>query len=142
MHQTVPDSDGTRPPIEQRSACLIVIKGDNVGSKYDLDRELTAGRETTVGIHLDDGLVSRSHAKFTPDTAGVRLFDLCSTNGTFVNDKQINTTYLDDGDKIRIGKTILKFISSNNIESAYHEHIYSLTRFDGLTGRPSAKTID
>ena len=142
MHQTVPDSDGTRPPIEQRSACLIVIKGDNVGIKYDLDRELTAGRETTVGIHLDDGLVSRNHAKFTPDSAGVRLFDLCSTNGTFVNDKQINTTYLDDGDKIRIGKTILKFISSNNIESAYHEHIYSLTRFDGLTGIHNRPTFD
>ncbi|PRP89926.1 Response regulator PleD [Enhygromyxa salina] len=142
MHQTVPDSDSTRPPLEPRSACLIVIKGDNVGRKYDLDHELVAGRESAAGLYLDDGLVSRSHAKFTPDTAGIRLFDLCSTNGTFVNDKQINTVYLDDGDQITIGKTILKFISSNNIEAAYHEHIYSLTRFDGLTGIHNRPTFD
>jgi diguanylate cyclase (GGDEF)-like protein len=142
LHQTVPDSDGTRPPLEQRAACLVVIKGDNVGRKYDLDAELIAGRENTAGIHLDDGLVSRSHAKFAPDSAGVRLFDLCSTNGTFVNDKQINTTYLDDGDQITIGKTILKFINSNNIEAAYHDHIYSLTRFDGLTGVYNRPTFD
>jgi diguanylate cyclase (GGDEF)-like protein len=142
MYQTVPDSDGTRPPLEQRSACLVVIKGDNVGHKYDIDRELVAGRETTAEIHLDDGLVSRSHAKFSPDGVGVRLFDLCSTNGTFVNDKQINTVYLDNSDQITIGKTILKFISSNNIEAAYHEHIYSLTRFDGLTGLHNRATFD
>ncbi|KIG13196.1 diguanylate cyclase/phosphodiesterase [Enhygromyxa salina] len=138
----MPDSDGGRPPAEQRSACLVVMKGDNVGHKYDLDRELIAGRESATSIHLDDGLVSRSHAKFTPDTVGVRLFDLCSTNGTFVNDKQINSTYLDDGDQIRIGKTILKFIYRNNVEAAFHEHIYSLTRFDGLTGIHNRQTFD
>jgi diguanylate cyclase (GGDEF)-like protein len=142
LHKTVPDTEGTRPPVEPRSACLVVIKGDSVGQKFDLDRELTVGREQSAGIYLDDGLVSRSHAKFTPDSAGVRLFDLCSTNGTFVNDKQIDTIYLDDGDQITIGKTIFKFISSNNIEAAYHEHIYSLTRFDGLTGVHNRPTFD
>ncbi|PRQ07190.1 GGDEF domain-containing protein [Enhygromyxa salina] len=141
-HQTVPDSDGGKPPLEQRSACLVVMKGDNVGHKYDLDRELVAGRDNTTSIYLDDGLVSRSHAKFTPDAVGVRLFDLCSTNGTFVNDRQVNSTYLDDGDQIRIGKTILKFIHRNDIEAAFHAHIYSLTRFDGLTGVHNRPTFD
>lgn len=138
----MPDTEGTKPPLEPRAACLVVIKGDNVGQKFDLDRELTVGREPAAGIYLDDGLVSRSHCRFTPDPVGVRLFDLCSTNGTFVNDRQVDSTYLDDGDQITIGQTIFKFISSNNIEAAYHEHIYSLTRFDGLTGVYNRPTFD
>jgi diguanylate cyclase (GGDEF)-like protein len=143
MHNTVPDTEGsTKPPIEPRSACLVVIKGESVGQKFDLDRELTVGREPSAGVFLDDGLVSRSHARFTPDPVGVRLFDLCSTNGTFVNDRQVDSTYLDDGDQITIGQTIFKFISSSNIEAAYHEYIYSLTRFDGLTGVHNRPTFD
>jgi diguanylate cyclase (GGDEF)-like protein len=142
LHKTVPDTEGVRAPVEQRAACLVVIKGDLPGQKFDLDRELSVGRDPNAAIYLDDGLVSRSHARFTPDGVGVRLFDLCSTNGTFVNERQIDSTYLDDGDQITIGRTIFKFISSNNIEAAYHEHIYSLSRFDGLTGVHNRPTFD
>jgi diguanylate cyclase (GGDEF)-like protein len=142
IYKTVPDTDGPKPPVEPRTACLVVIKGDTIGQKFDLDRELTVGREPAAGIYLDDGLVSRTHARFTPDPVGVRVFDLCSTNGTFVNDRQVDSSYLDDGDQITIGKTIFKFIISNDIEAAYHESIYSLTRFDGLTGVHNRATFD
>jgi diguanylate cyclase (GGDEF)-like protein len=141
IYKTVPDTDGVKPPVEPRAACLVVIKGDSIGQKFDLDRELTVGREPTAGIFLDDGLVSRSHARLTPDQVGVRLFDLCSTNGTFVNDRQVDSTYLDDGDQITIGKTIFKFISSN-VEAAYHESVYTLTRYDALTGVHNRSTFD
>jgi diguanylate cyclase (GGDEF)-like protein len=142
LNKTIPDTDGPRAPVERHAACLVVIKGTNVGQKYDLDRELTVGREPSAGVHLDDGLVSRSHARFTPEGPGVRLFDLCSTNGTLVNDKPIQSTFLDDGDQVAIGKTVFKFISRDNIEAAYHEHVYSLTRFDGLTGIHNRPTFD
>ena len=140
--KTVPDTDGTRPPVEQHSACLVVIKGDKVGLKYDLDRELSVGREPSCGIYLDDGLVSRNHAKFTPEGAGVRLTDLRSTNGTYVNDDAVDSRYLNHNDQVTIGQTIFKFISSNNIEAAYADHVYSLTRFDGLTGIHNRASFD
>lgn len=145
LNKTVPDTEGVRPPAEQHSACLVVIRGTDptlVGQKFDLDRELTVGRDVGTSICLDDGLVSRKHAKFTPEGPGIRLFDLCSTNGTFVNDKPVSATFLSDGDQVTIGKTIFKFISSNNIEVAYHEHMVSLTRFDGLTGLHNRPTFD
>lgn len=142
LNQTVPDSNETEPPTEPREACLVVIRGGTVGRKYDLDAEITVGRDAGTTIRLDDGLVSRTHAKFTPDGAGVRVFDMCSTNGTYVNEKAINTAYLDDGDQIAIGNTVFKFISSNNIEAAYHEHVYSLTRVDALTGVHNRPTFD
>ncbi len=142
LNKTVPDTEAIRPPAESMLACLVVIRGESVGKKYDLETELTVGRDTNTGICLDDALVSRTHAKFSPDSAGVRVFDLCSTNGTYINDKAINTAYLNDGDQVAIGKTIFKFISSNNIEAAYHAHIYSLTRFDALTGIHNRPTFD
>jgi two-component system cell cycle response regulator len=40
---------------------------------------------------------------------------------------------LRDGDLIKIGRTIFKFLTGGNIENAYHEEIYRLTTIDGLT---------
>ena len=61
------------------------------------------------------------------------LRDLGSTNGTYVNDELIDEYVLRDGDLIKIGRTIFKFLSGGNIENAYHEEIYRLTTIDGLT---------
>ncbi len=139
----MPDTEGMKPPVGPRAACLVVIRGPKVGEKFDLDREITVGREQTTSICLpDDALVSRTHARFSPDAAGVRLADLCSTNGTLVNDKPIDGKYLDDGDQITIGKTVFKFISSSNIEAAYHDHVWSLTHHDGLTGVHNRQSFD
>jgi diguanylate cyclase (GGDEF)-like protein len=61
------------------------------------------------------------------------LRDLGSTNGTYVNDELIDEYVLRDGDFIKIGRSIFKFLSGDNIENAYHEEIYRLTTIDGLT---------
>ena len=59
--------------------------------------------------------------------------DLNSTNGTYVNDYPIQQHRLMDGDQVKIGRTIFKFLSGSNIEAAYHDEIYRLTTMDGLT---------
>jgi diguanylate cyclase (GGDEF)-like protein len=61
------------------------------------------------------------------------LRDLDSTNGTFVNEVPIRERLLRDGDQIRIGRAMLKFLTSNNVEAQYHEEIYRLMTLDGLT---------
>jgi diguanylate cyclase (GGDEF)-like protein len=38
-----------------------------------------------------------------------------------------------DGDQIKIGRTIFKFLSGSNVEAQYHDEIYRLTTTDGLT---------
>jgi diguanylate cyclase (GGDEF)-like protein len=64
---------------------------------------------------------------------GIVLKDLNSTNGTYVNDHQIKEHNLVDGDQIKVGSTIFKFLTGSNIETAYHDEIYRLTTIDGLT---------
>jgi two-component system cell cycle response regulator len=67
------------------------------------------------------------------EDAGIKIRDNESTNGTYVNDHKIHEAWLKDGDLIKIGRAIFKFLSGDNIESLYHEEIYRLSTVDGLT---------
>jgi len=66
--------------------------------------EIRIGRDPASDIFLDNPGVSRTHAKIVRSSAGWTLEDLASANGTFVNDEQITTRPLYEGDVIRIGK--------------------------------------
>ncbi|MEM6533667.1 MAG: GGDEF domain-containing protein [Myxococcota bacterium] len=115
-------------------ACLVVYYGQNLGRRYFLDKaEQIIGRSDSANIQVDQDSVSRQHAKVRTQDAKAILYDLGSTNGTFVNDNPCHEEQLRDGDLIRIGQTIFKYISGSNIESKYHEEIYRLTTIDGLT---------
>ena len=58
-----------------------------------------------------------------------------STNGTYVNDEQISREFgLQNGDRIKVGPTIFKYLSGADVEAQYHEEIYRMTIIDGLTG--------
>src|SRR5204862_6793913 len=68
--------------------------------------------------------------------------DLGSTNGTFVNNVPRADSPLADGDYLRIGNCIYRFLASGNLEAEYHEEIYRLTVLDGLTGVPNRRFFE
>lgn len=116
------------------SDCLIQIYGPHLGRKYDLfDLICTIGRDPANTIVLDSDSVSRRHAVIEVCESGRVLRDLDSTNGTYLNDIQIRSAILANGDQIKVGDTILKYLSGANIEALYHEEIYNMTIKDGLT---------
>jgi len=111
-----------------------VIYGAELGRKYHIDgREMTIGRGTLNDICVSQDSVSRTHAMLRVEDAGIKIRDNESTNGTYVNDHKIHEAWLKDGDLIKIGRAIFKFLSGDNIESLYHEEIYRLSTVDGLT---------
>ncbi|MBN1207936.1 MAG: diguanylate cyclase [Myxococcaceae bacterium] len=116
-------------------AALVVIYGMDLGRKYDLKQdEIIIGRSSKAEICVDEDSVSRNHAQLTNTKRGVLIQDLGSTNGTFVNDLVVEQVQeLCNGDLVKIGRTIFKFIAGGNIEAAYHDEIYKLTTMDGLT---------
>jgi len=119
---------------ESREACVVVIHGDDLGKKHNLDSPaIIIGRSSKADIQIDQESVSRNHAKIVNSGARILVKDLGSTNGTYVNEQIVEEWILRDGDLIKIGRTILKFLSSGNIENQYHEEIYRLTTVDGLT---------
>jgi diguanylate cyclase (GGDEF)-like protein len=72
--------------------------------------------------------------RIEPSPDGYFVLDLQSTNGTFVNDRQIDgSCMLQDGDYLRVGNCIYRYLAGGNIEAEYHEEIYRLTILDGLT---------
>jgi pSer/pThr/pTyr-binding forkhead associated (FHA) protein len=84
---------------------LIVERGPRAGLTYVLgDGETLAGRSDDVSIFLGDVTVSRHHARFTVDDDGLMVEDLRSTNGTYVNAERQETTRLQPGDEVIIGK--------------------------------------
>ena len=71
---------------------------------------VTLGRESRNDITIPDINVSRAHAELRFEPQGVwSLTDLGSTNGTFVNGREIGTQLLREGDHITIGMTNLVF---------------------------------
>ena len=126
----------TKVPTDQpkREACLVVINGADLGKKYVLAQTSTViGRSSKVDIQVDEESISRSHAVIDNYGDTVIARDLESTNGTYVNDLPVREKRLIDGDQIKIGRTIFKFLSGSNIEAQYHDEIYRLTTTDGLT---------
>ena len=119
---------------EQISACLIVISGGDIGHQNRIKINQTMiGRSINADIQVNDDSVSRDHAFIIKDKKGYRVLDNESKNGCFVNDIRVDNHYLQDGDQLRIGNTIFKFLSRNNIEQAYHEELFRLAKIDGLT---------
>ncbi|CAN5549869.1 hypothetical protein BH11ARM2_BH11ARM2_15850 [soil metagenome] len=68
------------------------------------------GRTHDPDIGLaEDGEASRRHAVFEVSAAGVRVRDLGSRNGTFVNHEWVSVVWLKDADHVKIGDTELTF---------------------------------
>lgn len=125
---------GNEPDSRPLSACLVIISGANIGHQHKIKINQTMiGRSINADIQIDDDSASRDHAFIIRDEDGYRIRDNASKNGCFVNDAKVDDDRIRDGDLLRIGKTIFKFMSRNNIEQAYHEELFKLAKLDGLT---------
>ncbi len=77
------------------------------------------GREHDCHLRPNSELVSRHHCVFTADSFTVRLRDLGSTNGTFVNNKRIRgEVTLKAGDRVQVGRLIFETIL-NGVEGSH-----------------------
>ena len=78
------------------------------GETHTIDREVTVGRGGGCALVLsDDTYVSQLHARLFPQNGEGYVEDLGSTNGTYVNGKQIKgVTRLKRGDQVQFGQTV------------------------------------
>lgn len=99
---------------------LIVLEGPDKDRRHPLRKEETSlGRDSGADLTLDDSKVSRFHARILFTNRGAsdqipdcRLFDLDSTNGTFLNGVEVldeEGVWLQDRDRIRVGDTLIGY---------------------------------
>jgi len=104
----------------------VAIPGNEDGHYvFECPQTCIIGRAEDCDIRIaEDGLrreISRHHCLLEVDPPVVRIFDLYSTNGTFVNGRRLFPnpdasdldhsagTELKDGDEVRLGNTTLHF---------------------------------
>ena len=136
-YQTYKTAKAVILPTQVTDACLVFIypTGPQMGARYVLQQTDTViGRTEDCQVRNTDASVSRAHARVECREDGYYAIDLGSTNGTFVNNVMHAEVKLEDGDYLRIGNCIYRFLAGGNLEAEYHEEIYRLTVLDGLTG--------
>ena len=92
---------------------LRFISGKYQGGEFPLEdeREIIVGRSSDLDMVLVEEMVSRRHARVQLTGGSVRIDDLGSTNGTFVNGERVSHAELQEGDRVLIGSNILKVVA-------------------------------
>ena len=80
-----------------------------VGVIFPLDGWITVGRAANSDIVLDEPFVSSTHARLFPRGQFYVVEDLGSTNGTFVNEKEVSDAELRLDARVRIGETVFRY---------------------------------
>ena len=98
---------------------LRVLDGANRGETYeDITLPITIGREEGNSIQLNDERVSRVHVRVQMDHDDLVLTDLDSTNGSRVNNEEVQLKILRYGDLITIGRSTLVYGSREQIQGS------------------------
>jgi pSer/pThr/pTyr-binding forkhead associated (FHA) protein len=98
------------PPPRQR-ACLTAISGEDRGRRFEFsDVDILIGRHPTLAdVLLSDSTISAQHARIRYEAGQFTLYDLDSTNGSFVNGQRIRMQALHADDLITLGAVDLIF---------------------------------
>jgi len=92
-------------------ALLRILNGSLENQEIELSPDpMTVGRASACNIRIADAGVSSKHAKIWCEEGQYFLMDLGSTNGTFVNDRDVDREQLNDGDVIMFGMTKASFV--------------------------------
>jgi hypothetical protein len=97
-----------------RTLALRFISGKYQGGEFPLgaQHEIIVGRSSELDMVLVEDMVSRRHARIECGDDQIVIEDLGSTNGTFVNGEKIKRATLKEGDRVLIGTSILKVVST------------------------------
>jgi pSer/pThr/pTyr-binding forkhead associated (FHA) protein len=90
-------------------ARLVALDG---GPDICVDGEVLVGRDPGCDARIDSESISRRHCILIEMNGGVRVRDLDSTNGTWINSQQVRTGWLRPGDLLEIA--YFRFLMDDN----------------------------
>lgn len=127
----------SKPPVAaQRALTLLVVEGPKAGQRFPVgEAPIVLGKDPSADLCLPDAAVSRRHCILEPTGEGLRIRDLGSTNGTFVDGLRVTEAFLRAGARIQVGNVVLLF---QPIYPAAEIGPSESTRFGELVGQSLA----
>jgi len=119
-----------------RRIVLEVVEGEQAGTVFRSEEARVAlGSHPSNALILADPTVSRFHLELTVSADGVRIRDLASRNGTFVDGVRVFDALLHEGARVRLGGVVLRFASGEqDLQIALSKQV----RFGDLLGESEA----
>ena len=102
--------DGGAPPGIEPRLVVIAAMGHAPGTIFEIHDEAILGRAPTADVRIEDAFASSAHARIFPRGGSMYIEDLGSTNGTYLNERQLQSVeQLQPEDTIRIGETEYRY---------------------------------
>jgi Nif-specific regulatory protein len=132
------------------SAELIVVSGPLTGNRYALSGgELEIGRAPSAAVHISEADAAWRHCVIKPEGGRLRLTDLHTASGTYVNGMRVNSHWLEDGDQISVGETVAVYREGSSMPDTPETTRVTLLRactllflFRGMATSTSATQTD
>jgi diguanylate cyclase (GGDEF)-like protein len=133
--------------VELQRDCLIVVyhrDKEQQGRRLELaESRVRIGRETDNDLVLLDEGVSRHHARIESHKGAWLAMDVGSRNGTLLNNEPLRgVKRLKNGDLLKLGGVIVKYLSGQDLESSLYEEMFQLAVTDGLTHLANRRRFD
>ena len=141
------DEGSTVSASQDRVPVLMVLQGRDIGRRYLLNEpSLVIGRHPQrAQLVVGDLEVSSTHATVQKIGGRFTITDLGSLNGTQLNGQPLapqQPQVLDDGDKLFLGRNVLKFTYQDQLEEDFHIRVEQMINIDELTGLVVKRTFD
>src|SRR4051794_19275481 len=86
---------------------LVMFRADGERKSFSITRDVTVmGRREDCDFRIPLGDISRKHCRLIKEDNVLKIEDLGSSNGTYVNGKRIHESELAPGDTVQIGPVV------------------------------------
>lgn len=128
----------SRRPAEEVFVFVVEHPPELAGQEFELTTPGILGRSSSATITIPEKSVSRKHLFFDPTSSGkgknqIYVRDLNSTNGTFLNGQKITSAYIKPGDKISLGRVVIRFETRSPAEHRVRKMMKKEAELDPLT---------
>lgn len=131
-----------RLPEAETGAHLIILYPRELFRQIPLKKgKSVLGRGIEADIRLDDPLISRKHCEISWDGKIVRIRNLQSTNGIFVDGQEVQEAVLESENRLQIGKMVLKVDFKDPSEEAFDRELFEAATTDPLTKIANRRTF-
>jgi len=88
-------------------AVLVMFRSDGERRSFSIARDMTViGRREDCDLRIPLGEVSRKHCRLIRDGDTLKLEDLGSSNGTYLNGQRVQEAQLNPGDTLQVGPVV------------------------------------